>query len=111
MDFRGTEGSIVQEIIKGFVQEPFTRNYWGDLLFGIAQAVNIGRKTQIYEDLQGIGEKTKSPIKKRAIGELLQRFQQVDPDIEKRADDPDFFKAQMLDIQSRVLEDTLASFF
>ena len=112
MDFRGTEGRIVREVMDGFTGETLvTRGLWSKVLLKIGESVDIGRRTQIFADLYDASEQTRDPLKRKAIDELLRQFETIDPGIRKRSAEEGFFESQVIDAELAVIEDTFRNLF
>lgn len=112
LSFIGTEGRIVEEIFVGFTRESrFTRGLWGEVLVGILGSVEEGRRTQYYGELLDAAKTTKDQSKKRAIEDILKKLDAIDPEARQRAENEDYFKSNMLNIQSIMLEDTFKNMF
>lgn len=112
MDCRGTEGKIVRIVEEGFLQgNEITSGRWGEVLVGVVKSVNVGRRTQVYAELCHAAEEMRAGRRKKAVGEVLRKFEQFDPEVKKRAADEDFFRNKVLETQSFALEDTLSRLF
>lgn len=110
MDYRGTEGRIVMEVLNGTTAaSPVTGNLWSEVLLEMGTHIDVGHRSQIYAEL--LDAREQKPLVRKRIDRVLAGLEQIDPEIRQRAIDENFFRENKMDIQSEILDDTLGSMF
>lgn len=112
LDYNGTEGKIVMQAVDGFIKDSLiTRKDWGNVVLAIGTAVNPLRRTQVFATLKHFTEETKDKGRKKAIEDILVKFEEIDPGIKERASDESYFSKGVLANLATAIEDSLSKIF
>lgn len=109
-EYRGTEGKIVYEVLDGATgANPITGNLWSEVLLEMGAHLDVGRRTQIYTEL--LDAREQKHFARNRIDRVMAGLEQIDPEVAQRATDEDFFRENMLNMQSELIKDTFDKMF
>ena len=110
LDYWGTEWQIVIEVLDGMTGiNPITGNLWSAVLLEMVTHLDIRRRAQIYAKLREV--RAKKSFARGRIDRIMESLEQVDLRVSQRAVDEDFFRENIINTQSELIEDAFDKIF
>jgi len=110
LDYQGTEWRIVIEVLNGTTGvNPITGNLWSAVLLEMVTHLDIRRRAQIYAKLREV--RAKKSFARGRIDRIMEGLKQVDSRVSQRAVDEDFFRENVINMQSGLIEDAFDKIF